>query len=256
MRLWWDSDRVMWGPPRAKPVTLIVMLIIAFVSAAGIAEYRYAEVWTPLQRRYLPSYVRSALALTTTGRYDLVQVVDRTGSRLALDEELVSVTTAAGETSFALSDAAVKAGATRLVWQRQSYTHAALHAFLGRWIYHDQTLFDLVQPALWGAVALLLGGIIGARSQAIVHARSWRAQYAPREADWTMAPAVIDCVDRTPRSRATSVASADRPSDQVRVPIPAPLPARLTCALAAGDVTHPRAAPHAPPGSWPDPFFK
>ena len=47
--------------------------------------------------------MRSAVAFSRGGEYDLWQVVDRTGARLALDEDLVSVTTATGETSFALA---------------------------------------------------------------------------------------------------------------------------------------------------------
>ena len=109
MTRWGNSDRGRWGPP-TRSISLIVLLVAAFVNGVGIAAYRYAEVWTPLQRRYLSSYVRSALAFSTSGLYELLQVADGKGSRLALDEELVSVTTATGETSFALSDAAVKGG--------------------------------------------------------------------------------------------------------------------------------------------------
>ena len=107
-----------------------------------------------------------------------------------------------------------------------------------------------------GALALFLGGIIGARSQAISCARQWRSRYSPREADWTMAPAVIDCVDSTPHFRATSGASAESPYEQALVPAPARLQGPSTRVLATGHVTSPRGLPHAPPGLWPDPFFK
>lgn len=118
MRGWADAGRVGWGSsPTSVPFR--VLLVAALLGGVAIAAYRYAAVWTPLQRRYLFAYVRSAVAVTARGEYDLWQVIDRHGTRLAPDEELVSVTTASGETSFALADTAVKAGATRLVWQRR-----------------------------------------------------------------------------------------------------------------------------------------
>lgn len=255
MRLWGDSDYVTSAPP-TTPVSLIIVLVTALMTGLGIAAYRYAEVWTPLQRLYLFSYVRSAVALTTGGSYELWHVVDRTGSRLALDEELVTVTAATGETSFALSDTAVKAGATRLVWQREPYDHVALHRFLSRWIYHDQTPIDLAQPACWGALALFLGGVIGAWSQNVLSTRAWRARYPAREMDGPTAPAIIDYVPSTPRWPASPPALAGRPSNQVRVPIPPRLPASSTRAIAAGDLAGRRGVPHASSGSWPDPFFK
>ncbi len=255
MRFFGRSDYGRSAQP-AKSVSLIIVLIAALMTGMGIAAYRYEQVWTPLQRQYLYSYVRSAVALTSRGPYELWQLVDRTGGRLALDEELVTVTSASGETSFALSETAAKAGATGLVWQREPYDHAALHQFLGRWIYHDQTLIDLVQPAFWGALALFLGGVIGARSEALIHARALRERYLAREGDYARAPAIIDYVPSPPRSQAPPLASADRPSNPAHRPIPGRLPASSTRAIAAGEVTHPHGLPHASPGSWPDPFFK
>ena len=117
------------GRPRpTTPVSLIILLVAALMTGVGVAAYRYAEVWTPLQRLYLfvvcaeRRGVDDQWSRTSCGTWS-----NRTGRRLALDEELVTVTSATGETSFALSDTAVKAGATRLVWQRESYRHAALH---------------------------------------------------------------------------------------------------------------------------------
>ena len=170
----------------------------------------------------------------------------------------MTVTSATGETSFALSDTAVKAGATRLVWQREPYDHAALHRFLGRWIYHDQTLIDLAQPAFWGALALFLGGLIGARSQHVVHARAWRARYSARRRRTTArAPAIIDYVTSTPRSPAPPSASADRPSNHVHVPHPCTAAREFDtrhCGWRRDPST--RIACTQSPGSWPDPFFK
>jgi hypothetical protein len=71
------------------PVWTLGLLLVAIVSGAAIGEYRYATIWTPLQRLYLASYLRSectgALAFKT-GRYRLLTLIDPKRSRLALDE--------------------------------------------------------------------------------------------------------------------------------------------------------------------------
>jgi hypothetical protein len=142
------------------------------------------------------------------------------------------------------------------VWQRDLYDQAALHRFLGWWIYHDQTLLDLAQPVFWGTLAVFLGGLIGARSQQMAHARAWRAAYPMGEADYRRTPAIIECVDSTPGSLAPASASAGRPFNEDRVPIPARLPASSTRAIAVGDVSRPRELPDQSSTPWPDPFFK
>src|SRR5437773_87397 len=107
-----------------KPVWTIATLLVALLSAVAIVAYRYATIWTPLQRCYVSPYLRSqlmgSLGFTTTGHYRLLQVLDRTGSRLALDDEVRPVTTASGETTFALTEAAMHIGDRQLVWQDAS----------------------------------------------------------------------------------------------------------------------------------------
>src|SRR2546425_5361990 len=107
--------------PRPKPVWTLPLLIVAIVSGAAIGAYRYAPAWTPLQRLFLSPYLRSEFASALafkTGRYRLLHVViDRKGSRLPLDEEVQSLTTATQETVFALSDLGAQSGDLRVAWQ-------------------------------------------------------------------------------------------------------------------------------------------
>src|SRR3989442_14500245 len=128
-----------------------------------IGAYRYATTWTPLQRLFLSPYLRSefasALALKT-GRYRLLQVIDRKGSRLPLDEEGRPLTAATAELAFGLTDLGVQAGDLRLVWEERGYDHAQLHALLREWIYRDQTLSALAMPTLGGGLAVLVVGLI------------------------------------------------------------------------------------------------
>jgi hypothetical protein len=164
--------------PHPKPVSTLAALVLAGVAGAAIGTYQYAARWSPLERWYLSSYLRSAvmarLGVTATGRYRLLQVENGKGSRLALDDEVRPVAAADGEATFALTEAAVRAGNRRLVWQDLSWRHAQLHAFLGRWIYRDETLADLVRPALWGVVAVCIGGLLIAMPRDLARSRARR----------------------------------------------------------------------------------
>jgi hypothetical protein len=164
--------------PHPQPRWTIGVLLLALANALTIQGYEWAERWTPLQRTYLAAYVRSALmgslGLASTGRYRLLQVTDRTGSRLALDDEVSQVSAATGEPTFALTEAALRAGDLSLAWQEASYAHAKLHAFLRRWIYRDRTLTDLVRRAWWGCLVVGISGLLIAIPVDLVRARARR----------------------------------------------------------------------------------
>jgi type IV secretory pathway TraG/TraD family ATPase VirD4 len=149
----WPSDKAVWT---------IAAFFVALASVAAICAYRYERVLTPLQRHYLLTYAGTptAGALRKDGWYTLLAVVTRKDSRLAIDPDVEPVTTAAGESTFALSDEAVKTGAVKLQWQRERYDNAKLHELLAHWIYNDQSLTDLAKPALWGGLGVFLVGLV------------------------------------------------------------------------------------------------
>ncbi|MGH9688027.1 MAG: type IV secretion system DNA-binding domain-containing protein [Candidatus Acidiferrales bacterium] len=160
MRTEWGRDeRTDW--PSTKPVYTIVLLICSVLAGMGVGYARYLWDWTPLQRHYLLTYVGTQIAgaIRQSGRYTLLEVVTRKGSRLALDNEVVPVVTDGGHKTFALTDDAAKQGALRLEWQPDLYDNSKLHAFLGYWIYQDQTLFDLARPALWAMSLVFVVGL-------------------------------------------------------------------------------------------------
>jgi hypothetical protein len=131
---------------RAIPVWFMSVVLVALVSGVGVWWVRQTLVWTPLQQFYLPAYVRSALASSLaiqTGRYRLLLMETRRGSRLAIDEEVVPVSTSTGEMNFGLSELARQAGSGRLVWRDLVVSHVRLHTDLEVWIYRNQSLFDL-----------------------------------------------------------------------------------------------------------------
>ncbi len=150
----WPSDKAAWT---------IAAFFVALLSVAAICAYRYERVLTPLQRHYLLTYAGTPTAgvLRKDGAYTLLSVVDRREQqRLAIDPDVEPMTTASGESTFALTDEAVKTGAVKLEWQRERYDNAKLHTLLAHWIYNDQSLTDLAKPALWGGLGVFLVGLI------------------------------------------------------------------------------------------------
>lgn len=149
-----------WLTPR--PVWTVAAFIVAVTSAVAVALVTYAT-WSPLERFYLPTYLRSALLAQLggprTGTYRLLEVSNRRGSRLALDEEVAPLTGPAGECAWALTRAARDAGDDALAWHDASYPHAALHDLLRRWIYRDRGLLERLRPAFVAGLAVLVGSL-------------------------------------------------------------------------------------------------
>jgi hypothetical protein len=171
MRQEWGREENAGTWPSRKPSWTIFAFLVAVVGAGAVGAYGYAEEWTPLQRFYLAQYVRSETSFGKSGAYQLLDVVNGKGSRLALDEEVEPVTTAAGEHTFTLTGEAMKSGAVKLEWQRAQYDNAKLHALLAHWIYSDQSLTDLARPALWGGLGVLVVGLIVAIPKDAARAR-------------------------------------------------------------------------------------
>jgi type IV secretory pathway TraG/TraD family ATPase VirD4 len=153
------------------------VIVIAVASGVALWLYRQSVVWTPLQQFYLSAYTRSALASSLgirTGRYRLLLVVNRRGNRLAIDDEVVPVTTDTGETHFTLSDLGIQAKTGRLVWRDVLHNHAALYKQLQIWIYADQTLMDLARPSLITVFVVLIVGLLIAIPKDVQWSRSRR----------------------------------------------------------------------------------
>jgi type IV secretory pathway TraG/TraD family ATPase VirD4 len=153
------------------------VMLIAVASGAGTWWVRQTLVWTPLQQFYLSAYARSALASSLaiqSGRYRLLLMENRRGTRLAIDEEVVPVSTLAGETNFALSDLAHQAGSGRLAWRDLVVNHARLNAQLRVYVYADQTLTDLARPSLITAVVVMIAGLLIAIPKDVQWSRSRR----------------------------------------------------------------------------------
>ena len=172
----WGRNQYAGEWPNPKAAWTIATVLLAVASVSAICAYRCAYVLTPLQRFYLKTYIRSGLrteiGISKTDHYMLLTVVDRRGSRLALNEEVVPVTTATGEATFSLTDEALRMGDQRLVFQQGQYDTAKLHAFLGHWIYGDQSFTDFLRPALWGGLGVFFVGLLVAIPKDAARARA------------------------------------------------------------------------------------
>src|SRR5882672_2956559 len=159
-----------------RPACALSAALIAVVSVIGLGQYRYSR-WTPLQRFHLPAYVRStildALGVTKPGRYALVTVKDRRGSRVAVDADVEALPGSSSE-AFTLTAAAKSAGLRGPAVSTDHYDPRALHTFLSTWIYHGRRLRDLAWPPLAGGLGVLVLGLVVAIPQDAARARARR----------------------------------------------------------------------------------
>jgi len=166
------------------------------------------------------------------GSYTLLQVVTRKGSRVALDSDVVPEMSDSGANTFALTEEAVKHGALRLEFHRAYYNNAEMHAYLGNLIYQNQTIVDLIRPALWTGLVLFFAGILPATY--LDRRRSIVLRYGKRPRGPELMP--LAQVSRPRRSRGMGFvnglrAMLDRvlgPSKKLHVPLSKDNPRVLT----------------------------
>ena len=158
------------------PASSLSAALIALVSVVGLGQYRYSR-WTPLQRFYFPAYVRStildALGVTKPGRYALLTVMDRRGSRLAVDTD-VEATPGSSSDAFTLTAAARSMGLRGPAVTTDRYDSQALHTYLLTSIYQGRRLRDLAWPPLAGGLGVLVLGLVVAIPQDAERARARR----------------------------------------------------------------------------------
>ena len=194
MRTKWGRAKSTAGPS-IQPVYTYALAFLSFVATLGVQGFRYKRVWTPLERHYFGAYLGSQIVgvVRDNGWYTLLQVATRKGSRLALDSDVVPAVTESGESTFALTKEALKHGAMRLEFHRGYYHNSEMHAYLGNWIYQNQTLMDLVRPALWAGLVLFFAGLLPATY--LDRKRSIALRYGKRPTD----PNLMNVAKHNPR---------------------------------------------------------
>jgi hypothetical protein len=176
----WGRDASAGTWLSTRPAWTLGVLLLAVVTVIGLGQYRYSQ-WTPLQRFYLPAYVRSTLlevlGITTPRRYALLTVADRRGPRLALDADVQPADAPATDgqaDTFVLTAAAAAAGLRGPTRGEDRYESGALRAVLGTWIYQDRRLRDLAWAPLGGGLGVLALGLLVAVPQDAARARERR----------------------------------------------------------------------------------
>ena len=118
----WGRVRFAGKWPSRKPWWSIAVLCTAILSVGLISDFCRAWVWRPLQRYYAPIYTTTEDY--RTGRqvhsYNVLILVTATGSRLALDNDVIE----RGHYSFIPSNQALKSGALRIEWQIKPFENA------------------------------------------------------------------------------------------------------------------------------------
>jgi hypothetical protein len=196
MRMEWGRAKSTVGPS-IQPVYTYGLVFLSIVATLGVQGFCYERVWTPLERHYFVAYSTSQIAgvVRDNGWYTLLQVVTRKGSRLALDGDVVTAVTESGVNTFALTKETLKHGAMRLEFHRTYCNNSEMHAYLGRWIYQNQTPMDLVRPALWAGLVLFFAGLLPATFL------DRRRSIAPRYGKRPRGPDLMNEAKHNPRHR-------------------------------------------------------
>ena len=155
----WGRNKNAGVWPNRHAVWTWTAVFLALVSMVAVCAYRYTKTWTPLQRFYLKTYIRSGLRSVTSfaksDRYQMLTVVRKKGSHWAAEGEVTEVKTASGETTLALTDDAVKIGDLRLVLQQVTVNSGKLHELLGHWVLSRSDTYGLSEASVVG----WLGGV-------------------------------------------------------------------------------------------------
>src|ERR1700722_3671494 len=158
--------------PSRKPWWSIAVIFAAVLSVGLIGDFCRAWVWTPLQRYYAPIYTTTEDY--RTGRqvhsYNVLILVTATGSRLALDNDVIE----RGDYSFIPSNQALKSGALRVEWQSKPFENAKFYALLRHLIYRDKSLQAFLKPAWIGSLVIFFAGLFVAIPKDLARARRLR----------------------------------------------------------------------------------
>ena len=162
-----NTGRVELGAkwPSEKPLGVILALVLATVSTGAFTYFHYERDWPFVERLYMRTYLTAGLA--RMGRqmsyYTLPIIIDRKiGPRFASVGEIVPATLPNGSPGLALTESAVKQGALRIEWHELRLDNDYLYRMIRHWVFKDQTWWDLLQPACYrGMWILLLGLCVG-----------------------------------------------------------------------------------------------
>jgi type IV secretory pathway TraG/TraD family ATPase VirD4 len=162
VQTWGRKESIIW-PPRGYLYTLGAFFL-ACVAAGFFVYLRFQFGLQPLQRYYLPYYLRSVTAglAHPVSKYQLLEVTDgETPGRPALESDVQPGSTIQFAGKPLPMMLTPQAAVHRLYYLApeapRNYQNKALHAWLAHWIYEDASLYDLFKMQLcFGLVAFIL----------------------------------------------------------------------------------------------------
>ena len=108
--------------PRRKPLFTLLAFLLALICGAATFAWQYKIRWRPLQRYYLPTYIRTPLTGSPSNHlprlaspYLVLSIAYARRTHIAIDDEVQPAPlppgTPAGPVAFCLSPAAIQNGA-------------------------------------------------------------------------------------------------------------------------------------------------
>ena len=126
--------------------------------------------WTVAERLYLSDYLRSGARAKAgpkmQSKYTLLQGFNAKGQMLlVIDDQVQAVKGADGRYGYVLTDEGIKAGLVRLQYVTDVYNDQRLHAFLGQWVYQNQTLWDFAKRPTYWTLAFFVRAAVRGRAE-------------------------------------------------------------------------------------------
>jgi hypothetical protein len=155
---WGRRESTIW-PPHGYLYTLGAFFL-ACIATGFFIYVRSLYGLSPLERYYLPYYLRSGMAglAHPANPYRMLRITDgKSQGRLALDADVQLGSTLQSEgvaLPLMLTSQAAQDG-RYLIYREpsRSYRNKAIHAWIGHWIYGDIPLYGLFELQLWFGLA-------------------------------------------------------------------------------------------------------
>jgi len=164
MTKWGRKETIIWPPH--SPIYTYGAVFIAVVLTGFFMYCRFTFGYDPLQRFYMPTYIRSSVAgaigATRRDNYRMLMLGARgIPPRLATNDDVTEGTTrepGGKPIPLALSGSALQRGYVLLyLAPEQNYDDASLSAYLKTAIYSGDSLFDIYKlPFLFGLGSLII----------------------------------------------------------------------------------------------------
>jgi len=159
---WGRKETIIWPPH--QPIYTYGAIFLALVAAGFFVYLRFAIALNPLERYYLPTYIKTSIALSvrSSGKYQVLLVSDASGKAwYALNDNVQAGSTPQANDKpipLALSDTARQRSMVSLYRGAPTvYQNKPLHAWFQKQIYSGDTVASIFeQPLVFGLVALLL----------------------------------------------------------------------------------------------------